>query len=166
MLAGSNSFTLIGKSWKTHQIYFSKFQFSGHEFDRFLENSSTPYIDESGPWPKKLAIRVKGRMLNSVKENSDLNQYLWCLGEGFDKNYLVRTNLLVQNVFINVKTSLGMIPSSSCDIMTHHVTYQFDDHVIDHVTDHDTLQNMKIKQRFEIFGFLENLEKFEFRNPF
>ena len=44
--------------------------------------------------------------------------------------------------------------------MTHHVTYQFDDHVIDHVTDHDTLQNIKIKQRFEIFGFLEGLEKF------
>ena len=52
--------------------------------------------------------------------------------------------------------------------MTHHVTYQFDDHVIDHVTDHDTLQNIKIKQRFENFGFLESFEKFpknEFRNP-
>ena len=44
--------------------------------------------------------------------------------------------------------------------MTHHVTYQFDDHVIDHVTDHDTLQNIKIKQRFENFGFLESFEKF------
>ena len=37
--------TLIGKSWKTHLEIFSKFQFPGHELDRFLENSSTNFCD-------------------------------------------------------------------------------------------------------------------------
>ena len=32
--------TLISKSWKTHPKIFPKFQFSGHELNRFLENSS------------------------------------------------------------------------------------------------------------------------------
>ena len=32
--------TLIGKSWKTHSKIFPKFQFSGHELNRFLENLS------------------------------------------------------------------------------------------------------------------------------
>ena len=26
--------------WKTHPVFFSKFQFPGHKLDRFLENSS------------------------------------------------------------------------------------------------------------------------------
>ena len=32
--------TLIGKSWKTHPVFFSKFQFPGHKLGRFLENLS------------------------------------------------------------------------------------------------------------------------------
>ena len=32
--------TLIGKSWKTHPKFFSKFRFPWHDIDQFLENSS------------------------------------------------------------------------------------------------------------------------------
>ena len=35
-----NFLTLIGKSWKTHPKNFRKFQFSVHELDRFVGNST------------------------------------------------------------------------------------------------------------------------------
>ena len=34
--------------WKTHPVFFSKFQFQEHEVDRFLENSSIIFVKYRG----------------------------------------------------------------------------------------------------------------------
>ena len=37
---------LIGKSWKTHPVFFSKFQFLGHDLDRYDIWKTRPYLEE------------------------------------------------------------------------------------------------------------------------
>ena len=40
----NDSWTLIGKSWKTHPEFFRNFSFLGYDTDRFPENSSIDFL--------------------------------------------------------------------------------------------------------------------------